>query len=74
MDPGVMEEAAALANTEALKRVGDEDLDVMAETIERMPDATGEEVARVLQEEHPAVWRRYDELYREAAEDLARGL
>lgn len=74
LDAAAVREASELVAAEALKRVSNEDLDAMAEMLERRPDATGsEEAAIVLREEHPEVWGRYEEIWREVAEEMARG-
>ncbi|MDP9485315.1 MAG: hypothetical protein M3Q49_05905 [Actinomycetota bacterium] len=58
---------------EALKRVTDEDLYAMAELLEGMTDATGEEPEAAMREEHRAALRRYGEIYREVAGEMASG-
>ncbi len=66
-------EARDLIASEALKRVSDEDLHVMAEMIERRPDYEAEEVAVVLREEYREVWDRYKAIWHEVAEEMAHG-
>ncbi len=66
-------EARELITAEALKRVSTEDLNAMAEMLERMPDAAGEEVAIALREEYAEVWDRYEAIWQEVAEEMADG-
>lgn len=66
-------EARDLIAAEAIKRVSDEDLDAMAEMIERTTDYEAEEAAVALREEYPEVWDRYEAIWSEVAEEMARG-
>ncbi len=65
LDDALLQEAADLAVTEALKRVSDGDLDAFAAVAERMPDVSGEEFSGVVREEHPEAWRRFEALCEE---------
>ncbi len=67
MDAADLAEAANLVVTEALTRVTTEDLRVMAAVAERELDGD-EEWARVLAEEAPEVWRRFEALCEEVAD------
>ena len=73
LDVAADREARDLIASEAIKRVSDEDLDVMAEMIERRPDYEAEGVATALREEYPEVWDRYEAIWREVAEEMAHG-
>lgn len=66
-------EARDLIAAEAIRRVSDEDLDVMAEMIGRRPDYEVEEVAVALREEYAEVWDRYEAIWLEVAGEMARG-
>ncbi len=74
MDDAAEREARDLIAAEAIKRVSDEDLDVMVEMVERMPGAGGEEIAAALREKYRAVWDRYEATCREVAQEMAREL
>ncbi len=68
-------EARDLIMTEALKRVSDEDLGIMGDFAKqaRRRGEGGTEWAEALKGHHPELWGRFEDLYRETGEELARG-
>ncbi len=71
LDAAADREARDLIASEAIKRVSDKDLDMMAEMIERRPDYEAEEAAAALREEYREVWDRYEAIWHEVAEEMA---
>lgn len=71
----LLEEARNLIVTEAIRRVSDEDLRIMGDFAKRArhEGEGGVEWAEALKEQHPELWRRFEDLYRETGEEMARG-
>ncbi len=78
-DGSLMKEARALIMTETLTRVSDEDLRIMGDFAEQTRrrggggEAWGVEWGAALEREHPELWCRFQDLYRETGEEMARG-
>lgn len=78
-DDALMKEARALIMDETLTRVSDGDLRIMGDFAEqtRRQGGGGEEWGvqwgAALEREHPELWCRFQDLYRETGEEMARG-